>query len=261
MFENSRANPPFQVPFSSQPLAPLDGLPAPPTIETTATATNFDPETGLGGFVYPILIDPHFRSPYSENWNFGIQRQVTDTLQVEVNDSGVRAFRLFRQVDGNPPQPGLVQALETYCKDPNNEFGCVDSATDSTLQSFNLYVGAELDAALRRGENNAFEFNCCTPGAALIKSIAKSYYNALQINVTKQFSHGLYAHGGYTWSHSLDNASDPLDPAGDGTSLSSNRSLPRNSLNLGPEYGNSDFDVRHRFIVDFVYQPSLGTPS
>src|SRR5439155_23924560 len=37
-----------------------------------------------------------------------------------------------------------------------------------------------------------------------------------------------------------------------------NRSFPRNSLNLGPERGNSDFDVRHRAVINFIYQPNLG---
>jgi len=58
--------------------------------------------------------------------------------------------------------------------------------------------------------------------------------------------------GAYTWSHSLDNASDPLDAA------SGNRTLPRNSFNLNAEYGNSDFDVRQRLSINFVYQPNIG---
>ena len=90
------------------------------------------------------------------------------------------------------------------------------------------------------------------------RSIAKSYYNGLQVNVTQRLSHGVNIHGAYTWSHSLDDASDPLDPAGGGTGASANRSLPRNSYNLRPEYGNSDFDVRHRLSIDFVYLPNLG---
>jgi hypothetical protein len=253
LFENARANPPFQQPFSSEPFEPLTGLPTPPTIPTSATVTNYDPVTGTGGFVFPDLFDPLFHSPYSQNWNLGIQRQITESLQVEVNYVGVRGLRLFRVVDGNPPQPGLVSALEAYCKDPTNPYGCVDSATESTLQGYNLWIGQEegtlpFDAV----NNNAFEENCCTPGADLIKSIAKSYYNGLQVNVTQRLSHGVNIHGAYTWSHALDDASDPLDAA------AGNRNLPRNSFKLNNEYGNSDFDVRHRLSIDFVYQPNLG---
>ncbi len=256
LFEDARADPPFQQPYSNPNLAfdlppvALTGLPTPPTIPTSATVVNF---ADGGGFVFPDLFDPNLHSPYSENWNFGVQHQFTDSLQVEVNYVGVHALRLFREVDGNPPQPGLVAALEAYCKDPTNAFGCVDSATDSTLQSFNLWIGAEegtlpFDAV----NNNAFEDNCCTPGAALNKSIAKSFYDGLQVNVTQRLSHGVNIHGAYTWSHALDDASDPLDAA------SGNRTLPRNSFKLNDEYGNSDFDVRQRLSIDFVYQPNIG---
>ncbi len=255
LFEDARGNPPFSEPFTANPFDALTGLPAPTTVPTSATVVNF---ADGGGFVYPDLFDPNFHTPYSENWNFGIQRQLTDSLQLEVNYVGVRGLRLFRAVDGNPPQPALVKALETYCKDPNNAFGCVDSATDSTLTSFNLWIGQEegtlpFDAVT----NNAFEDNCCSPGANLNKSIAKSFYDALQVNLTQRMAHGLQLQAAYTWSHTLDNASDPLDPAGDATLLS-NRSLPRNSFDLNAEYGNSDFDVRQRLSINFVYEPNLG---
>jgi hypothetical protein len=151
----------------------------------------------------------------------------------------------------------LVAGLETFCKDPNNAYGCVDSATASTLTSYNLYLGKEFgtlpyDAV----NNNAFEENCCTPGAGLNKSIAESYYNGLQVNLTQRFSRGVQIQAAYTWSHSMDNASDPLDPAGTGSSA--NRALPRNSFNLRGEYGDSDFDVRQRVSINFVYQPNIG---
>jgi hypothetical protein len=219
-----------------------------------------------GGFVFPILIDPHLRSPYSENWNFGIQRQITQSLQLEVEYVGVRGLRLFREVDGNPPQPGLVSALEAYCKTPGNANGCVDTASESTLTGYDLYIGAETssdgsgtaDLPFDAVNNNVFEDNCCSPGAELDKSIGKSFYDGLQVNVTQRLAHGVQIQGAYTWSHTLDNASDPLDPAGDGFISSENRSLPRNSFNLNAEYGNSDFDVRQRLSINFIYQPSIG---
>ena len=269
LFENSIANPPFQQTYFNpdlsafNPPVSLTGLPAPPSVPTSATVTDY---ANGGGFVFPILIDSHLRSPYSENWNFGIQRQLTQSLQVEVEYVGVRGLRLYREVDGNPPQPGLVSALEAFCKNPSNPNGCVDSATESTLTGYDLFLGAEVssngsgtaDLPFDATNNNVFEDNCCTPGAELDKSIAKSTYDGLQVNVTQRLSHGVQIQGAYTWSHTLDNASDPLDPAGDGTGFSANRSLPRNSFNLNAEYGNSDFDVRHRLSINFIYQPNLG---
>ncbi len=84
------------------------------------------------------------------------------------------------------------------------------------------------------------------------KSIANSIYHGLQLGVTKRFSHGLQIQGSYTYSHSIDNGSDPIDPT------SGNRGLPRNSFNLGPERGNSDFDVRHRAVINYIYELPVG---
>ena len=225
LFENARGNPPFTQSFAAYPAAPLTGLAAPPTVPTSATVNNYDPVTGLGGFVYPDLFDPNLRSPYSQNWNFGIERQLSDIASsLEVNYVGVRGLRLYRAVDGNPPQPDLVAALETYCKDPNNAFGCVDSATSSTLTGYTMWIGKEIGALpFDAVNNNAFENPARHPGANLNKSIAQSYYHGLQVNVTQRLSHGVQIQGAYTWSHSIDNGSDPLD-AGAG-----NRNLPRNS--------------------------------
>ena len=54
--------------------------------------------------------------------------------------------------------------------------------------------------------------------------------------------HGLSFVLGYTYSHSLDQMS-----------YNWNQYLPQNSLNPGAEYGNSDFDIRHRFTFSLTY--------
>jgi Carboxypeptidase regulatory-like domain len=256
IFGNARSNPPFQESFSANPFVPVTGLPAPTTVPATATVTNLDPNTFLGGLVTADLFDPNFRTPYSENWNFGIQHQLTNSLNLEVNYVGVHGLRLFRQVDGNPPQPGLVSQLETFCKDPNNPFGCVDSANSSTLRNVLLWIGAEIGALpFDAVNNNALVISLPVlsgPGAFLQKSIASSTYNGLQVNLTQRMSHGVQMQVAYTYSHAIDNASDPINPA------AGNRAFPRNSFNIQAERGNSDFDVRHRASINFIYEPDIG---
>jgi hypothetical protein len=253
LFGNARGNPPFTQPFSAVPLAPVTGLPTPTTVSTSATVTDLNPTNFTGGEVFPDLFDVNFHTPYSQNWNFGIQRQLTNSLNLEVNYVGVAGTRLFRVVDGNPPQPGLVAQLEAYCQNPTNSFGCVDTPTASTLHNALLWIGKEIGVLpFDATNNNAFEFPFSAPGAAFNKSIAKSIYHGLQVNVTKQLSHGVQMQGAYTYSHAIDDASDPLVAA------AGNRNLPRNSFNLHPERGSSDFDVRHRAVINFIYQPNLG---
>ena len=71
---------------------------------------------------------------------------------------------------------------------------------------------------------------------------AHSNYNSLQTTLTKRISHGLSFTAGYTYGHGLDNGS-----------LNRFTLLPQDSYNVGAEYGNSDFDIRHRLTVTATY--------
>jgi hypothetical protein len=65
-------------------------------------------------------------------------------------------------------------------------------------------------------------------------------------------SHGLQFQAAYTWSHALDNSSDPLNPA------FGSHVFPRNSLNLAQNYGNSDNDTRHVAVFNYIYELPIG---
>jgi hypothetical protein len=245
---NAKGNPPFQQSFSQSPFAQTTALTTPTTVPTSPVVTDIDPNTFVGGQIFPTLFDPNFKTPYSQNWNVGIQRQLTSSTTLEVNYVGVKGTRLFRVVDGNPPQPALLAKLLAFCV-PGNAFGC----STSTLTFANLWLGAEFGALpFDAVNNNAFESPFSTPGASLNKSIGNSTYNGLQVNLQRRISKGFQIQGAYTFSHSIDDVNDPLVAA------AGNRSFPRNSFDLRAERGNSDFDIRHRGVVNFIYEPNLG---
>lgn len=241
LFGNSRGNPPFSiVPFFS-PDAPLSSVTPPPTV------TSPDPSLVPDGSQYTVtLIDPNLKTPYSQNWNFGVQQSITPTLTLEVNYVGVAGTHLFRQVDGNPPQPSLVSQLLAYCV-PGNTYGC----DTSTLQFGQLFFGGGDTLPYNAVNNNAFYAGGGT-GAFLYKSIGTSIYSGMQVNLQKQFTHGVQFQVAYTFSHAIDNINDPLVPA------QGNGNLPRNSFDLQAERGNSDFDIRHRAVINFIYEPNIG---
>jgi hypothetical protein len=87
---------------------------------------------------------------------------------------------------------------------------------------------------------------------ALVKSIGNSTYHAFEAKFTRRLQHGVHFQAAYTWSHSIDDASDPL------VAGFSSRSFPRNSLNLREERGDSDFDVRQRLILNYVFELPFG---
>jgi hypothetical protein len=77
---------------------------------------------------------------------------------------------------------------------------------------------------------------------------ARSNYNALQVQYRRPLSSRIQALLNYTWSHSLDNASNDTIPA-----------ISSAVIAAGNDYGSSDFDVRHSFSGAVTYRiPSAG---
>jgi hypothetical protein len=259
---NARGNPPFQQTFIVFPCTQQTaGTCAQTTGLVTPTTQTTSPVVPNGFEISATLFDPNFKTPYSQNWNFGVQRQVTSTLTFEVNYVGVKGNRLFRVVDGNPPQPALVSQLVAFCVPgnpnnmgfnvgPNPTFGtAAGQCNQSTITFSNLIQGFEVGTLpFNATNNNAFG----SVGAALNKSIGSSIYHGLQLNIQKRLSHGFQIQGAYTFSHSISDVSDPLVPA------AGNRSFPRNSFDLRAERGNSDFDIRHRGVINYIYSPNFG---
>jgi len=86
-------------------------------------------------------------------------------------------------------------------------------------------------------------------------TISGSTYHALQGTLRIKGTHGVSGFAGYTWSKSLDDASDGID------FNSATVALPQDSNNLKAEHGPSNFDTRHRFTAAFTYQlPRLAGP-
>ena len=228
-------NPPFvQAPFLQAffdfPLfESVDNLGFIPTV----TPTRF---VEAGAFFVPVLFENNAQLPYSQNWNFGVQRELWKDLLVEVNFVGSKGTHLFRVYNGNFPQPALVQALIGL------------GVPESQLQGNLLYFG---------GDIGLWPFNAVGNNAFFIafqnSTQATSSYHGLQLNLTKRMSRGFYMQGAFTWSHAIDWASDPLAPT------AGNAQLPRDSSQIkASELGNSDFDVRRNLVVNYIWELPVG---
>jgi len=67
-------------------------------------------------------------------------------------------------------------------------------------------------------------------------------YEALSVGVRQRMRRGLQFHASYTWAHTLDVTTDSN---GGGTNM--------NPYNWRQDYGNSNWDIRHRLTGAFVY--------
>ncbi|HEY3938332.1 MAG TPA: TonB-dependent receptor [Bryobacteraceae bacterium] len=238
LFTNLTGNPPFQAGFQNYPnldfanqagpIVTVAGL-APPVTQPAPSAS-VQNGTYLSGI---SVLDPLLTNPYTQSWNVGIQRQLGNGMSLEVNYVGSGSHRLFRTVDGNPPLPWLVAAAQA------------NGSLPRSISGGSLRILPELGLPQVTG-NTAFAEPIVT------KSIGNSTYNALQAVFHKRFSRGFQFQGAYTWSHAIDDAADPLVAPG------GNRNIARNSFNLKEERGSSDYDLRHRLIVNFVYELPFG---
>jgi hypothetical protein len=78
---------------------------------------------------------------------------------------------------------------------------------------------------------------------------AASIYNGLQITLRRQFHGGFSMSGNYTYAKSID---DAASVGGNG------RNVPQNSFNLAAERALSNFDIRHKLVVNHTYEFPFG---
>ncbi len=85
----------------------------------------------------------------------------------------------------------------------------------------------------------------------LIESRGNSNYHSLQVRLQQRLTDGLALLSSYTYSKSIDDASNFFTSAGD-------PNFPQDSQNLRLERGRSNFDVRHRLSASFSYELPFG---
>jgi len=165
-----------------------------------------------------FAVDRNLRTPYVQNYNFNIQRELFRNGVLEVGYVGSNGTKLFRYRDINqPPNPAITTARP------------FDNGPFAPSGGTFFYVNH-------------------------LETSANSNYNALQASFTLRNRRGWTSMVNYTWSHSIDNASDGQDYV-------ANATQPDNSFRTDHERGNSNFDSRHRFVWTFSYDIPSFAPS
>jgi hypothetical protein len=128
-------------------------------------------------------------------------------------------------------------------------FSVVTSVTYRGLRGTQLPYGADYNKPLPstdpNGENffrypNFYKVN-------LVENGASQNLNAMDFIVERQFSRGLTFHSGWTWAHSLTDASSD----GEGGGI-------QNPYDRRAEYGNVDYMPRHRWVSYAIYDLPFG---
>lgn len=158
-----------------------------------------------------LAIQRDLRTGYMQHWNFNIERQLGEKSVLEVAYVGSKGTKLLTARDINQPQPSALPPGLPFVPRPDPRFDDIN----------------------------------------LLESRANSNYNALQVRFQQRLVRGLSSLLSYTWSKSIDDASNFFSSAGD-------PNFPQNSYDVAAERGRSNFDVRHRLSVSYSYALPFG---
>lgn len=184
----------------------------------------------------PIMsVDRNLTTPYIWNWTLSLQHAITQNLSVEAAYVGNRGSKLTGIRDVNQPPVG-----SGWGTGPGGELTLC-------LQSAPAYDNCVVDN--NGGEEANRPFATKFPYLANIFQMANVYrsnYNGLQVTFNARNFHGLSMVAGYTYAHAFDDVGANWD-------FGYGSGLPQDSYNVGAEYANSDFDIRHRFTLSLTY--------
>jgi hypothetical protein len=177
--------------------------------------------TSLG----PAAINSNFNDMYAQDWNLTVDRQLTPSTSLSVAYVGLKGTHL--QLNQNINQPFVTNGI----------YG--STRPFPTLPATSPILPSQCTAPHPA---------CAFGNINQVNSNGNSNYNALWVTLNKHFSHGLQFLSSYTYSKSLDY-----------NSLSTGETyIIQNAYNPRGDYGPSEFDVRHRFVVSGFYQLPFG---
>ena len=174
------------------------------------------------------VVDYFSKQPYLMQWNLTLERQLPAQTNLSVSYVGTRGIHLWDAQEGNPCIP--------------------TSYTPQVLSTGPVAQGPVWATPCGLGRANS-AFSTLT----LFTTGAESWYNGLQVGVTKRLAHGLEFQSSYTYSKALDNGETQLLSQENGRARMYN---PIPNLDKGP----SIFDLTHNWRFNTLYHfPSMNS--
>ncbi len=252
-------------------------------VQPSGDALSVVPLLGTGSHSQTLFaFDRNLRAPYSQNFNFSIQRALTNSTSLRVSYVGSKGSKLVRSIDVNEVnifENGLLDAFNTVQAGGDSplidqifaplagtksgsDYVRGSSATrgffaDSDPGGFANYVSSSTALKSTAGLLLATaglpaNFVVANPQylhSYLAGNFANSTYHSLQIEVNQRFNRGFTFQGSYVWSKTLG------EDEGDGSTLqSSYRTLRNTSLDKHV----LSYDHRHVVKMNGIYELPIG---
>jgi len=172
-----------------------------------------------------VTVSYHAGQPYNIQYNLTIQRQLDRNTAISVAYVGSRGVHLWQQLEGNPTIPiAVVNGVQYW-------------PSSAPLCQIGIIPTCRINPNFGSVNTN--------------NTVGVSYFDSLQVVVSKRLSSGLEAQGAYTYGHSLDTPIGQLVGADCGAAPGMDTGLSSNTR--ANDYGPSCFDVRHNFHMSLLY--------
>ncbi len=174
-------------------------------------------------------------TPYSGQWNLGIQRELPGSVLLEISYAGSRGVGLFENRQWNQLDPSQLSQGDALRQQVANPF--FGQIAVGTLASRTV-ARAQLLRPLPQFDGVASQN----------ASWATSSYHALEMKAEKRFASGMNVMASYTYSKTMDYGIGTFG----GESLGGGG--VQNWYNLAAEWSSSTIDQTHRYIMNAVYE-------
>jgi TonB-dependent receptor-like protein len=206
------------------------------------TGNSLGPSTFLGlGIGEGVFID--YRSPYMQQWNVNVQRELPGKILFEAAYIGSKGTRLLAGESGvtlsQLPESYLSLGTQLQDQVANPFFGVITNPS-SPLRFPTVSRGRLLRPYPQYDGVNAFRV-----------PYGHSIYHGATLKADKRFSNGVSFLVGYTWNKLVDDVSTTVGFLGQASSR-------QNAYDNDAERAISSQDIRHRFVASFVYDLPFG---
>ncbi len=209
--------------------------------------------TGVGS----AITVPSFglRYPLVQQYSADAEQQLSNSIVLKIGYVGAHGRNLSDSVNIDQlPDSVLAQYA------PNGQYAGTSLSTPVTnpyyAPAVNGYpstgVVAQKTVALGQTLLPFPQFTSITEA----QSVGHSLYNALDVKLQKQFSHGLTALLAYTWSSNWDNLYGT--PVAGLETLNPNAAAPQDNQNPNGEYARAVNDIPNRFTAAATYELPIG---
>jgi hypothetical protein len=193
--------------------------------QATGNLTGWAPFSPNAAILTGIVFPEGIRDPYVYNYYLGVQRELPWKLVLEANYVGDTGHKEFRAENINRHPASVLPPTATI--------------TDNFGRTWTGNGGfANNDYGNLRNWRN----------------VVNSNYNSLQAALKKQVSHGLLFNVNYTYSHTIDEGSTWHSGATTANGAAAGEGYTTDATMPGLDRGNSLFDIRHRVVLNYVWQ-------